>query len=545
MKQGVRVGIFLTAFFLIVHTSILSDYGLTWDFHHHFFAGLHHMGIPLSPKFTDHIPFTVPDPRGTYDLPFGPIMLITPVTTYLLFYEKLHLLPFDNSYHIGIVIVAMLGLLSLFIFLLEAEGLTTAIFGFIFLALLPRYFGDLHNNMKDVPQAAAFALAVWTYWRLLNYRHPKDLIFALLAFAVAFNMKLNTLFVPPIALCWTGVVLLTSRKRYLRHPITRIKRKDIVIVGVYFLLCPIAAFALWMPFWKDPIERLVYLFRFFQDNTTNLEVLYFGTIYRSTINVPWYYPYGYIAVTTPVVTLVCALIGFLVLCKRFFTKNPTSILYILWFFIPLSRYMDSKIGVIDGIRHFEEVVYPLCAVAGIGAAGILGRWQAIVSRKYVRLVPSFALVLYLSITVIRYHPFQIAYFSEMVGGIRGALGKFDIDYWGTSQKPAIMWLNAHAKKGSFVHIVMAPEAASIYLRPDLLEKVNTKEYENADYVVILNRQSFYYRYTSIPGYIQARTPAYEVLLQGVPLTMVFDNSLPSSPFPHPWWLHPAFAPVTQ
>lgn len=542
MKRGVWIGIFLTTLLLIVHTIILDDYGLTWDFHHHFFAGLHHLGVIPGPKLTDHIPFTMPDPRGTYDLPFGPIMLVTPVTTYLLFFEKLHILSFDNAYHIGIVIVAMLGLLSLFLLLLETEGLAMAIVGFIFLALLPRYFGDLHNNMKDVPQSAAFTFAIWMYWRLLQYRRPRDLLFALVSFAIAFNMKVNTLFVPIIAFCWTIIVLVTNAKKHLRRPLSQITKKDITIVGSYFLLSPLAAFVFWMPFWKDPVERLMYLFRFFQDNTQNLEILFFGTIYRSTINVPWYYSYVYIAITTPIIILAAAIFGIVILLKRVTYKNPTASLYLLWFFIPLARYFNPKIGVIDGIRHFEEVVYPLCAIAAIGAVQCWSIWKKFIHNAFLQKIPVIITIGYLLVTIFMYHPYQIAYFNELVGGIRGALGKFDIDYWGTSQKEAIHWLNKYARKNSIVHIVMAPEAAAIYLRPDLLERVNTQLYGDADYVVVLNRQSFFYRYYGVIDYMRDKKPVYNVMNQHVPLTLVFDNTQPPTPFPDPWWKTPIFAP---
>lgn len=553
MKRSIVLGIFLTVLFFFIHVSILDDYGLTWDFHHHFFAGLHHLGIPLSQKLTNHIPFTVPDPRTTSDLPFGPLMLITPVTTYLLLNEKLHLLPMDQAYNIGIVIVAMLGLLVLYLFLLESEGLSTALIGFFFLALLPRYFGDLHNNMKDVPQSAVFALAIWMYWRLLNWRRPKDLVFAVTAFAIAFNMKINTLFVPAIALSWTIVVLLTNTKKYLRRPMLHIKKKDLIILCSYFLLAPLTAFALWMPFWNDPIERLLYLFRFFQDNTRNLEVLFFGTIYRSTINVPWYYPYGYLAITTPLPILVFFFIGLMRLLRQI-KKNQLGLLLILWFFIPLARYLNPKIGVIDGIRHFEEVIYPLSAIAAIGAVSLVRFFNNITMKqfnnrrkRFITVGATGLAVAYLLWINISYHPYQISYFNELVGGIRGALGKFDIDYWGTSQKNAILWLNAHAPKGSVVHIVMAPEAAATYLRPDLLRLVNTRGFDAADFVVVLNRQSFFYRYYrdtdhfyGLTNYMNKKKPVYEVTRMGVPLTMVFNNALPSSPFPNPWWLDPKF-----
>ncbi|MBI4066680.1 glycosyltransferase family 39 protein, partial [Candidatus Gottesmanbacteria bacterium] len=201
-KKHVGIGMVLTAVLLAVHLVMVDDYGITWDFHHHFFAGLFHLGLPFKEELTRYIPFSGPDPRGTYEWPFGPLMLIAPTITYQIFHEMLGLLAFDNTYHLSIIVTGVAGVFILYLFLLEAFGFTTALAGFMFLALLPRYFGDLHNNMKDVPQAAAFALAIWMFWRLVQYKRPKDLIFATLAFAIAFNTKVNTLMVPVIGGVW-------------------------------------------------------------------------------------------------------------------------------------------------------------------------------------------------------------------------------------------------------------------------------------------------------------------------------------------------------
>ena len=66
---------------------------------------------------------------------------------------------------------------------------------------------------------------------------------------------------------------------------------------------------------------------------------------------------------------------------------------------------------------------------------------------------------------------------------------------------AVNWLNKHAPEDSVVHIVMTADTAGKYLRPDLRQFLNTRSYENSDYVVLINRQSFFYRYFYIVEYM--------------------------------------------
>ena len=515
-KKHISVGIILTILLFGIHLFILPDYGLSWDFHHHFFAGLKLLKQPIGPELAQGLPFTEPDPRGTVNLPFGPLMSIAPVASYLVFFKWLGILAFDNAYNLSIVTSGTLGIFILYLFLLEAFGFTTALAGFTFLALLPRYFGDLHNNMKDVPQAAAFTLAIWLFWRLVRYRRIRDLIFASLAFAIAFNTKVNTLMVPVIA----GIWLILNSKFNIR-------------IWSYFLLAPLTAFLLWSVFWPDPVGQLLYIPKFFIDNTQNIEVLIHGSWYCSGGNVPWWYPLWYLAITTPLPILFFFFMGLMSLMShmRHMQKKLIGSLLLLWFLLPLARYALPRMGVIDGIRHFEEVVFPLTAIAAVGAVSLLSR------IKNIKVITVITIITFIMIIkdIVVYHPFQISYYNELVGGIKGAFGKYDIDYWGGPQKKAMLWLNKNAPKDAVVHVVMAADVAGTYLRSDLRAKLNTTGFDGADYVVVLNRQGFFYRYFYIWEYMLRRKAAYVVENQGIPIVWVFDNKLGSFPRQTPWW----------
>jgi hypothetical protein len=43
----------------------------------------------------------------------------------------------------------------------------------------------------------------------------------------------------------------------------------------------------------------------------------------------------------------------------------------------------------------------------------------------------------------RLHPYEYAYFSPVVGGFRGAVGRYELDYWGECNKAAAQWVAAH------------------------------------------------------------------------------------------------------
>ncbi len=526
-----HAGLIIILVFLGIHLFTINDYGFTWDFHFHFFGGGKLLGIEPKTLEPRNLPFVEPDPRNAWSLPYGPIMSIPPVASYLLLSQMVHLLPKDSAYHLPIILWGIIGIAVLYTFLKESIGTRAAIFGALFLALTPRYFGDLHNNMKDIPSAVMFAINMYALWRLITHKRFIDLLLATVAFAIAFNVKINSIFIPVIFLAWLIVQKIIIRKQFLI-------RYWLLIIG-YCIAAPLMAFLLWWVFWPNPIGQLGHAFMTFGIGTNNIEVLLNGSWYCSGSTVPWYYPYWYLGVTTPVPVLLFFLIGISIsiysTIKHHSTNREWSTLILLWFFLPLTRYFIPSIGVIDGIRHFEEVLFPIAILAAIGANFVYLFLKKFINKNIVFLL-FFLTMNYLLCTNYLYHPYQITYFNELVGGIKGAMGKYDLDYWGTSQKEAVLWVNAHAPKNANVHIVMAAAVAGQYLRPDLIANLNKYGYDESDFVILLNRQSFLYRFFYAYEYLLHHKPIHTITVQGAPLTWIYDNRTNNkTPRQTPWW----------
>ena len=508
-------GVLIVTILLVLHLFISPQYGFTWDFHFHFFGGGKLLGIAPNVLEPRNLPFVEPDPRKAWTLPYGPLMSIPPVASYLYFHKTLGLLPADVSYHIPIIVWGVLGSLVLYLFLKEAVSYRAGVFAAVLLALIPRYFGDLHNNMKDIPSAVIFGANMWALWRLARYKRVTDLLLALFLFAAAFNIKINSVYIPVVFGVWIVFQWVVTRR-------IRLEKQT----WLYILLAPVSALLLWWVFWTDPIGQLKHAYLTFGVGTNNIEVLLNGAWYCSGSTVPWYYPFWYLAVVTPISILFLALLGVTRVVKSVATaptssESETGVLFLVWFLVPLTRYAVPSIGVIDGIRHFEEVLLPIAALSGL-ALDWLYRTYA---KKYPHVLIGFLCLLFawLLSSIALYHPYEIAYFNELVGGAKGALGKYDLDYWGTSQKAAVEWINDHAPQNARVHIVMAAAVAGQYLRPDLLANLNTADYDHSDFVALLNRTSFLYRFYYAYAYFLGHRPVHTISVMGAPLVWIFDN----------------------
>lgn len=518
MNKTLLTAIFITIVNFLVHFVIINDYGLSWDYHFHYYGGLYHLGLQVpSAGDTSPIPFTPPDPRLTVDDPFGPFISIIPTLSQYFFYDKWHLLAMDSAYNLPMIMIGSLGVGVMYLFMSGAFSPLVGLFSSLFLSLLPVYFGYTHNNMKDIPNAVLFAFTIYFFWRLVKYKKTKDLIISSLFFAVAFNFKINAIFIPLICLLWYISVYYRNIFKFLQNK-----------AALFFLLAPIFALLVWWPFWKDPLSKLLMLPAYFSKNTISIPVLYIGKIIYSGVNIPLSYPYVYLAVTTPIPILFFFVIGLIgsvytLLAKTKF-KSEISLL-LLWFFVPLIRFLNPQMGAIDGVRHFLEVVFPLCALAGFGVKTILDKVK--LSKNYlIKPVIFTFIILSLIRNIIVYHPYQTSFYNSLVGGLKGAERQFDIDFWGTPQKEAILWLNKNAPLNSKIYIAMAQSTAATYLRTDLLQYVNKSSLLDSDYTVILNRESFF-KLSGVADFVRdrdfAKKVVYQRTIESVPLVWVIKN----------------------
>ena len=99
-------------------------------------------------------------------------------------------------------------------------------------------------------------------------------------------------------------------------------------------------------------------------------------------------------------------------------------------FFPLICDVIMRGPAFSGMRHFLFTVPPIAVLAGLGIDGML-------SRLSVRgpLAAAFGLALVLldlgwnATTLYRLHPDEYLFFNPLVGGLAGATGRYDTDYW--------------------------------------------------------------------------------------------------------------------
>jgi hypothetical protein len=189
-----------------------------------------------------------------------------------------------------------------------------------------------------------------------------------------------------------------------------------------------------------PIAGPLESFESFSRFPITFEYPYFGRIIRST-DVPWYYEPGMMAVMLPELVVAgalgAALLGLLTLVARrprpWTAALPYAVLALIAVFPPVYVALERAV-LFDGMRHLLFVVPALCVAAALAIDFLWRRGQA---GAAVAVVLLGATLVNQAVLLIRSHPYQYLVFNALVGGVPGANGNFELDYWGIAFREAV------------------------------------------------------------------------------------------------------------
>jgi hypothetical protein len=176
-------------------------------------------------------------------------------------------------------------------------------------------------------------------------------------------------------------------------------------------------------------------------------LLYRGEVLMSNA-LPWHYVPNYLLITTPPVALALVGIGFAACIRRQSGGERTPLTYAaflldVWLLFPVLYAVAKRPNVYDGLRHFLFLMPCLALFAGIGAAAGV-RWLAARMRPAVAAAAVGSLLMLAAPEMAYLHPYESTYFNVLAGGLARAGHRYETDYWVSSYREAMEWVNARA-----------------------------------------------------------------------------------------------------
>lgn len=352
-----------------------------------------------------------------------------------------------------------------------------ALFVSLALLMLPRFYGHMFNNSKDIPFACAFTWAMFTILHLVrgDGKGLRPYIYCGLAIGAALAIRVGGLLL--ICFCLAGIIF-----RYAAAWKNNSYSKDWIRWCAGFSLMIICAWAIMVACWPWSHEH--FLFRPIQAffAATNFDqtypVLFNGMVYNSA-DLPWYYLPKYLLITTPEPLILFSLCGIFAMIVKIFRKwsNNESVIVsmvLLWLFFPLLFVIFKRPNIYDGIRHFIFVLPAVAVACGYGAAIVREKLATVLTKPYLATLLVMTLFLLPVKDLVLLHPYQMTYFNSLVGGVGKAWQSYETDYWVSSYKEAAEWINVRkAAAGADKMVVIlgangySRHCAEYYLDPDI------------------------------------------------------------------------------
>ena len=537
--------------FLLIGLLTLSDYGIMWDARGHFARGQAYVDFLTGRKTNERLPVTAAfvryyrdylsrsgqpsqdvfqrlssDPnyrRSIYhdesddpywnqnDFGHPPLSGIGAAIFNIIFYEKLGLLRDDHAYNLFSIFLASILVSVVFYWLATSYGWLAALVGGLTLTTYPSFWAESHFNIKDIPQAVFFSLAIWGFWRAINRRSLAWMIGSAILAGCALGTKFNAVFLPFILIPWFFI----SGQNYRRwrwwlfiYPM--------IMLAILFISYPLL--------WQNPWFNFLKVFNYYRDIGSNIDY----TPRFRTIGGFNTYALIWICLTTYPGVILLTMIGMIgAMINAWRSKDFLPLLFLFWLLVPILRVSLPRIAIYGGARQIMEYIPALSLLAGYGSFLVVEK----LSHQWKNIGRLIILLGFISllVTLVRYHPAENAYFNSMIGGLAGAK-KSQIIGWGNTfggvYHQGIDWLNSHVEPDS--HLATAFSDTADFYIPELREDIQADQkfsgyLQQGEYIIGLTHHSgleHTYRLRYLETYLE---PVYIFSVDQVPLLKIWKN----------------------
>lgn len=349
--------------------------------------------------------------------------------------------------HIMNVITGWFLMLFVGLFAYRVAGWRAGLIALLLAFFSPHLLGQSFNNPKDIPFAMTYMFSLYYMLRYFQqFPNPtkKTLFMNALAIGLAISVRVGGLLLLAYLVMFSGLFFLyrVKPKQWFSSENIKSFRKFLTLGIIISLIGYIIAIFLWPYALEGPISNVKKAFGFMANFNASLHQIFEGDMIWSD-KVPWYYTFKYIGITAPLSVLVGSLIYFFLVRKKNHESFWAFMLYFAFAF-PILYIIYKHSNIYGGWRHALFTYPPLVTVAGLGFDALI----RLMKNKYVQIgiaVVLFVLTLKPIIHTFKNHPYQYVFFNELVGGVNGAYGKYELDYYFHSLKEGSEWVLKNTK----------------------------------------------------------------------------------------------------
>lgn len=335
------------------------------------------------------------------------------------------------------------GLLAAFIAGYRAGFLTLLLF-----LVSSRFLGHTWNNLKDIPFALGYIATIYLIFlfiKKLPKLSMKHVSLLTLGLAFTFGIRAGGLILICYMFSFVGLFLVSNYingQKWITH-------KTVLYSFLTILIISVLGYSLGLVLWpfglEDPLKNPWLSYKAMTQFPTTLRQIFEGSVYWSD-QFPWYYLLKYMVISIPTIVMA-GLLAFAVFTNRIFKSQQWIFIFFLGFLFlfPLFFIILGNSNVYGAWRHVTFIYPPLVILSALGYDWVIKNIQ---SKKFkIALFIAFlVLCVHPAKFIIKNHPYEYLYFNEWIGGLKGAYGNYETDYYFHSMREASGWLQNHIEK---------------------------------------------------------------------------------------------------
>lgn len=350
---------------------------------------------------------------------------------------------YHNVRHFWNAIFGILAMIFTGLFARQIGGWRAGIIALAMIFLSPRFLGHSLMNPKDIPFAAGYIMGIY-FMTVFIKQLPKPKMSTLAGLALGIGMGFGVRAGGLLSVAYFGMFVgIAFLLRFGFGGLFKEGKSLLQYIG--YAAAPAAVGLLigilvWPYALVDPFAHVKESLTGLTNYAVNIKMLYEGEMMYGKDVTANYLP-TWLSQTVPLF-IPLGLILFAVFAKGIFKKYTPIFIFIalFTFLFPFIYVIIQKSTLYDGWRH---LIFPYTSLVALVAVS----WNYVFERFQSNKAVLYGAMAILAITALdpawftaKNYSYPYVYFNPIAGGIEGAFGTYETDYWGVSIKQGIDWM---------------------------------------------------------------------------------------------------------
>ena len=382
------------------------------------------------------------------------------------------------AWHLFYFLTFLAGVVFLYLLLRRSLGVAGSLGACLLFVTQPLLWGHAFMNPKDLPFMVFFLASMYLGLQMVDHCSSSRPNYVLVAIAgISLGLTISIRSPAPLAGILIGI-----------YAFWKCHRKAVPLLGIYALLAGVTAYLTWPFLWAAPLQNFFKSLGAMSMYPYSRAILLMGRYYAPK-ELPWFYFLLILGIQLTVPVILLALIGLPVAVRRYLGRGEKAreplLLFLGWFLLPVLELVSFHTTIYDNARQLLFLLPPLFLLIGLS----LDAWSARLHSRWWMTGVLLACTIPGVYGAVQLHPYEYIYYNQLVGGVRGAQHNYEMDYWATSYREVVLWLNEYAPRHAALWAGGPTDVLEPYLRPGITISCNTEKDCGGryDYVALLAR----------------------------------------------------------